>query len=75
MITNRDIVITGLQPWDVDLGSNCVNIAQEFAKNNRVLYVNYPLNRLVALRQKNNASIQKRIRVLKGKEDDLQQVS
>jgi glycosyltransferase involved in cell wall biosynthesis len=75
MITNRDIVITGLQPWDVDLGSNCVNIAQEFAKNNRVLYVNYPLNRLVALREKGNPSIQKRIRVLKGEEEDLQHVS
>jgi glycosyltransferase involved in cell wall biosynthesis len=75
MITNRDIVITGLQPWDVDLGSNCVNIAQEFAKNNRVLYVNYPINRLVALREKNKPSIQRRIKVLKGEEEDLQQVS
>ncbi len=75
MITNRDIVITGLQPWDVDLGSNCVNIAREFAKNNRVLYVNYPINRLVALREKNNPAIQKRIKVLKGEEEDLQQIS
>src|ERR1035437_1193812 len=75
MIKNRDIVITGLQPWDVDLGSNCVNIAQEFAKNNRVLYVNYPINRLVALREKNKPSIQRRIKVLKGEEEDLQQVS
>ena len=74
MITNRDIIITGLQPWDVELGSNCVNIAREFAKNNRVLYVNYPLNRLVALREKANTSIQKRIRVLKGEEEDLQQI-
>jgi len=75
MIKNRDIVITGLQPWDVDLGSNCVNIAQEFAKNNRVLYVNYPINRLVAIREKNSPSIQKRIKVLKGEEEDMQQVS
>jgi len=75
MITNRNIVITGLQPWDVDLGSNCVNIAQEFSKNNRVLYVNYPINRLVALREKMKPSIQKRIKVLKGEEEDLEQVS
>jgi len=75
MISNRDIVITGLQPWDVDLGSNCVNIAQEFAKNNRVLYVNYPLNRLVALREKSNPSIQKRIKVLKGEIKDIEHVS
>ncbi len=75
MITNRDIVITGLQPWDVDLGSNCVNIAQEFAKNNRVLYVNYPLNRLTAIREKNNPSIKKRIQVLKGEIDDLEEIN
>ena len=54
------------------MGSNCVNIAQEFSKNNRVLYVNYPLNRLVAIREKNSPSIQKRMRVLKGEEEDLQ---
>lgn len=75
MITNRDIVITGLQPWDVDLGSNCVNIAQEFAKNNRVLFVNYPLNRLTAIREKNNPSIKKRIQVLKGKIADLEKIN
>jgi glycosyltransferase involved in cell wall biosynthesis len=74
MITDRDIVITGLQPWEADLGSNCVNIAKEFAKNNRVLYVNYPLNRLVAFREKANPSIQKRIRVLRGEDKDLDQV-
>lgn len=75
MITNRDIIITGLQPWDVDLGSNCVNIAQEFAKNNRVLYVNYPLNRLTAIREKNNPSIKKRIQVLNGEIDDLEKIN
>ena len=75
MIINKDIVITGLQPWEMELGSNCVNIAQEFAKNNRVLYVNYPLNRLVAFREKNNPSIQKKLRVIKGEEDDLQCIS
>jgi glycosyltransferase involved in cell wall biosynthesis len=74
MITNRDIIITGLQPWDVDLGSNCVNIAQEFAKSNRVLYVNYPLNRLTAIREKNNPSIKKRIQVLNGEIIDLEKV-
>ncbi|MDP4292117.1 MAG: glycosyltransferase [Bacteroidota bacterium] len=72
MITGRDIVITGLQSWEGDLGSNCVNIAREFAKNNRVLYVNYPLNRLVAFREKASPSVQKRINVIKGKEEDLQ---
>lgn len=37
-----DIVIVGLQPWDVNLGSNCVDIAKAFSKRCRVLYVNRP---------------------------------
>jgi hypothetical protein len=39
-MNGMDIIVTGLQPWDVEIGSNCKNIAIEFAKNNRVLYVN-----------------------------------
>ena len=33
MIKNRDIIIVGLQPWDIGIGSNCKDIAQEFSKN------------------------------------------
>lgn len=36
----KHITITGLQHWDIGIGSNCKNLAQEFAKKNRVLYVN-----------------------------------
>jgi len=39
-----DILITGLQPWDIEIGSNCKNIAFELSKNHRVLYVNRPLD-------------------------------
>lgn len=46
MIKGRDIVIVGQQPWDVEIGSNCKNIAIEFSKHNRVLYVNAPLDRI-----------------------------
>ena len=31
LITGRDIVIVGQQPWDVEIGSNCKNIALEFS--------------------------------------------
>jgi hypothetical protein len=41
-----DIVITGQQAWDVEIGSNCKNIALEFSKQHRVLYVNSPLDRI-----------------------------
>ena len=37
MITGRDFIITGLQPWDIAIGSNAKDIAREIAKNNRLL--------------------------------------
>lgn len=66
---NMDIVIVGLQSWDLDIGSNCKNIALEFSKNNRVLYVNSPLDRSTALKRKNSPEVQKRLKIIKGKED------
>jgi len=49
---NRDIIITGLQSWDIEIGSNCKNIALEFSKNNRVIYVNPPMDRITAFRRR-----------------------
>jgi teichuronic acid biosynthesis glycosyltransferase TuaH len=74
MITNRDIIVVGQQPWDVEIGSNCKNIAEEFAKHNRVLYVNSPLDRITKWRSKNDKKIQKRINVIAGKEAGLIQL-
>jgi glycosyltransferase involved in cell wall biosynthesis len=51
MLTQRDFVIVGLQPWDIEIGSNCKNIALELARNNRVLYVNAPLDRGTAIKK------------------------
>jgi glycosyltransferase involved in cell wall biosynthesis len=75
MIRNRDFIIVGLQALDSRIGSNCINIAHEIAKNNRVLYVNYPLDRLTAYRERHDPLIQKRKRVLKGEEPDLIQIN
>jgi glycosyltransferase involved in cell wall biosynthesis len=71
IIRGRDIVIVGQQPWDEALGSNCRNIALEFSKRNRVLYVNSPLDRITLLRDKNTARVQRRLAVIKGKQDGL----
>jgi glycosyltransferase involved in cell wall biosynthesis len=49
---NRDIIVVGIQSWDIKIGSNCKNIALEFAKKNRVLYVNSPISRMTALKEK-----------------------
>ena len=71
MIQNRDIVIIGIQPWDIEIGSNCKNIAIEFSKNNHVLYVNAPLDRISRYKEKNTPKIKHRINVQKGVEPDL----
>jgi glycosyltransferase involved in cell wall biosynthesis len=40
-----DIVVVSIQPWDIEIGSNCKNIALGMSVSNRVLYVNLPLER------------------------------
>ena len=72
MMKNRDIVIVGIQPWDIEIGSNCKNIALEFAKNNRVLYVNPPMDRITRIKHKNKQSVQKRIKIAKGELSDIE---
>ena len=72
MIKGRDIIIVGIQPWDIEIGSNCKNIAIEFAKDNRVLYVNPPLDRITRYKQKQKESIQKRIKISKGQQSDIE---
>ncbi|MBC7553568.1 MAG: glycosyltransferase [Taibaiella sp.] len=71
---NRDIVIVGQQPWDTTIGSNCKNIAVEFSKHNRVLYVNSTLDRITLLRNKNDPRVQKRLNIIKGAENGLELV-
>jgi glycosyltransferase involved in cell wall biosynthesis len=75
MIINRDIVIVGQQPWDVEIGSNCKNIAVEFSRHNRVLYVNSPLDRITRYRRKHEPAVQKRINIVSGKQDGLEKIA
>lgn len=75
MIKNRDFIVIGLQALDSRIGSNCINIAHEIAKNNRVLYVNYPLDRMTKIRERKDPLIQKRKLIAKGIEPTLVQIS
>nr|WP_315224036.1 glycosyltransferase [uncultured Flavobacterium sp.] len=75
MIKGKDIVIIGIQPWDIKIGSNCKNIALEFAKHNRVLYVNPPMDRFTRIKQKEDERIQKRIRIAKRESADIEKIS
>ncbi len=74
-IRNRNIVIVGLQPWDTTIGSNCKDLAVEFSRFNRVLYVNYPLDRITLFRNSQTPGVQKRMNVIRGKEKGLVQLS
>jgi len=74
IISGADIVITGQQPWDVAIGSNCKNIALEFSRHNRVLYVNAPLDRITRWRDRHTPAVQRRLAVIRGRRDGLEQV-
>ncbi|PQJ76953.1 glycosyltransferase [Polaribacter glomeratus] len=74
MIKGKDIIVVGIQAWDIEIGSNCKNIALEFSKNNRVIYVNPPMVRSVMRDQKHKETIQKRIRIKNGEEESLVEI-
>lgn len=75
MISGRDIVIIGIQPWDIPIGSNCKNIAEEFSKQNRVLYINEPLNRISSIRERNEDWVKKRKELKRTGDKNLQKVA
>ncbi len=72
LITGRDIIIVGQQPWDIEIGSNCKNIAEELSKHNRVLYVNSPLDRITLYKHKTEPKVQKRLAVINGKQNGIE---
>jgi teichuronic acid biosynthesis glycosyltransferase TuaH len=77
LISGRDFLFVGQQPWDVPIGSNCKNIALEVAKHNRVLYINIPLDRNTVMRNspEDQELIAKRKKVLNGDTNSLEKVS
>jgi glycosyltransferase involved in cell wall biosynthesis len=71
----RDIIITGLQSWDIPIGSNAIDIAKEMAVNNRVLYVNSPLDQMTILKKQSAPELQQRFQVLRKQKEPLRQIS
>jgi glycosyltransferase involved in cell wall biosynthesis len=72
---NQDFIITGLQSWDIPVGSNAIDIAKEISTNNRVLYVNGPLDMMTILRNKPTSQTQHRLEVLKKQKDPLRKIN
>jgi glycosyltransferase involved in cell wall biosynthesis len=73
-MNGKDIIMIANQPWDYALGSNCKNIAEELAKNNRVLHVNPPVDRKVLLTKSDEGWVKKAKAVLEGKIAPLEKV-
>lgn len=73
-LEGKDFIIVGQQPWDVEIGSNCKNIAIEISKYNRVLYVNSPLDRITLLKNKKDPKVQKRLEAIKTGEGIIEEI-
>jgi glycosyltransferase involved in cell wall biosynthesis len=72
---NQDFIITGLQSWDIPVGSNAIDIAKEISNDNRVLYVNGPLDMMTIFRNKPTAQTQYRLDVLKKQKEPLRKIN
>lgn len=70
----RDYIVFGLQPWDFEMGSNCKNVAIELARDNRVLYVNRPVERSSLWKYRNDPKIKNRMRSIRTGEGVLEDV-
>lgn len=70
-----DFIITGLQSWDIPIGSNAIDIAKEIAKDNRVLYVNSPLDLMTMYRNKKTPENEHRLDVVKKHKKPIRQIS
>lgn len=71
---SMDVIVVGQQPWDTEIGSNCKDVALEFSKKNRVLYVNYPLDRGTVFKNNNDPKIQKRLNIIKRKANAIEKI-
>ena len=54
LIEPRDIIMLGIQPWDIEIGCNFKNMAIEISEQYRVLYVNRPLDRITSLTERSD---------------------
>jgi len=71
----KDFIITGLQSWDIPIGSNAIDIAKEIAINNRVLYVNSPLDQMTIQRNKTKPELKQRLEIIHKQKAALRQIS
>lgn len=74
-VKNRDFVILGLENWDDPVGSkNASNISKQIAKDNRVLFVNLPIEIATIIKKPFCPLTKKKVEVLLGAKEDIQQL-
>ncbi len=71
---HQDIIMFCQQDWDLQLGTNARNLAREFARYNRVLYVHVPLNLHTLLTGFRRPAVRQRRQILLGQVESLVQV-
>ena len=74
LVKDRDIIMLGIQPWDLDIGHNFKNMAKVICKHNRVLYVNRPLDRFTKWKKPEDIKTQNRLKSIKHGIEVLQEI-
>lgn len=64
----------GIQPWDLDIGHNFKNMAKVISRQNRVLYVNRPLDRITQWKAPKDKKTINRLKSIKKGENVLDEV-
>ncbi len=64
----------GLQPWDIEIGSNFKNMAKEISRTNKVLYVNRPLDRINYYKNRGDKKVKARLESIKQNKNSLTEV-
>lgn len=70
-----DFILTGLQHWDMPIGSNARDIALEISKHNRVIYFNTPFDIINQLRKSDSPESETRLSVLQGKKNNIRKIN
>lgn len=70
-VKGRDIIMLGIQPWDLDIAHNFKNMAQVIARHNRVLYVNRPLDRITRFKAPKDIKTVNRLKSIRKRENTL----
>lgn len=72
---DHDFIIISLDPWYGPLSSLSKCVAKELSKNNRVLYINPPLDRKTVMTRKGDTTLKKHLSIVKGNGEDLVEIS